>query len=58
MKIKELVKLQKLLFEFGEGVRFNSSLVSPLAFVVNAVKQELDKKHEEVIENRWEMKPR
>ena len=53
MKIKELVKLQKLLYQFGEDVHFDNALVSPLAFVINSVKQELDKKHKLMIENRW-----
>ena len=53
MKIKELVKLQKLLFEYSQDIPFNSTLISPLAFVITSVKQELDKKHKEMIENRW-----
>jgi len=53
MKIKDLVKLQKLLIEFGQNIHFNNTLISSLAFVISSVKQELDKKHEQVIENRW-----
>jgi len=53
MEIKELVQLQKLLNKFWEELYHNDALVSPLAFVIKSIKQELNKKHKLKCNNCW-----
>lgn len=58
MKIKELVKLEKLLLEYGKEFHYGGKEVSCLVVIISSVRNQIKKIHEYIVEHRWESKPR